>query len=281
MVAWLAEWFIQRGVRVALVSRGYRTQDDASDTGVGNDEARELAQRLPEVPHLQDPDRVAAAQQAIRQHNCQLMVLDDGFQHRRIGRDLDIVLIDALTPFGYGHLLPRGLLREPLHRLARADLIALSRSDTVDEARRRQLRAAVRSHAPTADWIELVHRPAGLLNVQGQSVSVEQLRGRRVAAFAGIGNPRGFYHSLDSIGCALVARRSFPDHCHFDPDELAALQQWVANLSDLDAVVCTCKDLVKMNDTQLSGIPLWALAVDVQVVQGRDVLEHRLSQLLP
>ncbi len=284
MVAWLANWFTHHGVAVALISRGYRAPKDDGSGGLdssraGNDEARELAQRLPEVPHLQNPDRVAAAHLAIRQHACQLIVLDDAFQHRRIHRDLDIVLIDALQPFGYGHVLPRGLLREPIHRLARADLIALSRADAVDEARRRQLRAEVLKVAPKAAWIELVHRPQSLLDAAGQVVSIDQLKGLRIAAFAGIGNPQGFYHSLEQLGCELVARRAFPDHFHYDQDDLAELADWVAGLTEVDAVVCTCKDLVKIDTTRIAACPLWALVIDVHILRGLDVLEQHLERI--
>ena len=117
MVAWLARWFRNQDVRVALVSRGYRAEAEGQ-----NDEARELATLLPDVPHLQNPDRVAAARIAIDELETQLIILDDGFQHRRIHRDLEIVLIDALQPFGFGHVLPRGLLREPLRGLAHPTL---------------------------------------------------------------------------------------------------------------------------------------------------------------
>ncbi len=122
-VAWLAQWFRDQGIRVSLVSRGYGGQ-----TGGGNDEARELEQRLPDVPHVQSPDRVAAARIAIDELATQLIILDDGFQHRRIGRDLDVVLIDATQPFGYGHVLPRGLMRESKRGLSRADVVALTRA---------------------------------------------------------------------------------------------------------------------------------------------------------
>ena len=97
--------------------------------GGANDEARELAKRLPGVPHLQNPDRVAAAEEAIRRHSVRAILLDDAFQHRRIARDLDIVLLDAFEPFGFGRVFPRGTLREPLEGLRRADLVALSRAD--------------------------------------------------------------------------------------------------------------------------------------------------------
>lgn len=281
MVAWLADWFVRRGARVAIVSRGYRPPGGDAEQAGGNDEARELAQRLPEVPHLQNPDRVAAAQLAMEQHDCQLIVLDDAFQHQRIHRDLNVVLIDAIQPFGYRHLLPRGLLREPLHRLARADLVALSRADTVDEAQRCRLRGEVLALAPRAAWIEVVHRPQSLINADGQSASVKQLRGQRVAAFAGIGNPRGFYHSLQQLGCQLVGHREFPDHFHYDQDDLDLLEAWVEQLAAVEAVVCTCKDLVKIDRTHLGTHPLWALAVDVQITRGHEELERMLESILP
>ena len=109
LVGWLGRWFCRRGVRAAVVSRGY-----GAAAGQPNDEALELRRSLPGVPHLQDADRVAAARQAITACAAQLVVLDDGFQHRRLGRDLDIVLLDALEPFGFGHVFPRGMLREPV-----------------------------------------------------------------------------------------------------------------------------------------------------------------------
>ncbi|MFW6169195.1 MAG: tetraacyldisaccharide 4'-kinase [Planctomycetota bacterium] len=281
LVAWLANWFAQRGTRVALISRGYGRPAEAGACEEGNDESRELAQRLPEVPHLQNPDRVAAAELAIQVHACDLIVLDDAFQHRRIHRDLDIVLLDALQPFGYGHLLPRGLLREPLHGLARAHLIALSRADTIDDAQRRRIRARVLSVAPQAAWIEMVHRPRRLLNAEARSLPVATLAGQRVAAFAGIGNPRGFRHSLEQLGCEVVAHRDFPDHFPYDGQDVADLHRWVSDLAPLDAVICTCKDLVKLDKVELGGCPLWALGIDVEVVHGLDVLERLLEPFHP
>ena len=121
MVEWLARWFRRRGVRVAILSRGY------GHTGGLNDEGRVLEENLPDVPHLQSPDRVALAQVAAVELETEVIVLDDGFQHRRLRRDLDVVLIDALEPFGLGRLFPRGLLREPVRSLERAGVVVLSR----------------------------------------------------------------------------------------------------------------------------------------------------------
>ena len=124
LVAWVARWLRQHDVRVTLISRGY-----GASAGGRNDEALELEHQLPDVPHLQNPDRLAAARLALEEFECQAILLDDGFQHRRIARDLDIVLLDACEPFGYGHVFPRGMLREPLAGLNRADVLALSRAD--------------------------------------------------------------------------------------------------------------------------------------------------------
>ena len=131
MVQWLARWFQDRGLKVSLISRGYKSAGDAP-----NDEARELEKLLPGVAHWQNPDRVAAARVAVREFGSEVIVLDDAFQHRRIARDLDVVLIDALEPFGYGHVFPRGTLREPLAGLARANLVVLTCADMVDETER-------------------------------------------------------------------------------------------------------------------------------------------------
>ncbi len=143
MVRWLAQWFHNRGARVAVVSRGY-----GAKVGNANDEALELRRLLPDVPHLENPDRVAAAREAVATLGCQAILLDDGFQHRRIARDLDIVLLDALAPFGFGHVFPRGTLREPLAGLRRADAVVLSRADLLDSSEREEIWQTVRAHAP-------------------------------------------------------------------------------------------------------------------------------------
>ncbi|HWC89722.1 MAG TPA: tetraacyldisaccharide 4'-kinase, partial [Pirellulales bacterium] len=138
LVAWIARWLREHDVRVALVSRGYGATADAL-----NDEALELEDRLPDVPHLQNPDRASAAHLAVEEFDCQAIVLDDGFQHRRLARDLDIVLLDACEPFGFGHVFPRGTLREPVCGLRRAHVVVLSRADMADAAQRAAIRQRV------------------------------------------------------------------------------------------------------------------------------------------
>lgn len=274
-VAWLADWLTAQGIAATIISRGYGSRDNQP-----NDEALELAARLPHVPHIQKADRVAAATSALQTNPHQALILDDGFQHRRLARDLDIVLIDALEPFGYGHLLPRGLLREPVASLARAHVVALSRSDAVPAARRSEIESRVRAVAPQAIWLELVHEPAGLVSAGGQARTANELHGRRVAAFCGIGNPAGFRHTLQSLGIDVIDLRSLPDHCAYDQRDLAGIARWLATLGPLDGVLCTHKDLVKIKQEEIAGLPLLALRVAAKVVRGQEDLERILAATL-
>lgn len=275
MVEWLARWFRARGVRIVLVSRGY-----GAKSGKANDEALELAQKLPDVPHLQDPNRVSAADYAIRERGAELILLDDGFQHRRLARDLDVVLVDATEPFGFGHVFPRGTLREPLSGWSRAQAIALTRADMLKPDQRRALREQILSYAPQAVWLEVTHAPRVLLDSTGGEQSLESLAGQRIAAFCGIGNPAGFEHALKSCGYEVVALREFPDHHAYTPDDLASLAAWAAGLQ-VSAVICTHKDLVKVATQRLGDLPVLALTIGLSFLSGQEAFEALLEPLLP
>lgn len=264
MVRWLGRWFLERGVRVSVVSRGY-----GSAAGKANDEALEMRLLLPDVPHLQNPDRVSAAREAVEKHDSQLVVLDDGFQHRRIARDLDIVLLDALTPFGYDHVFPRGMLREPVSGLRRADAVVLSRADLIEPAKREAIWRIVRCHAPDAVFVEAAHAPQALISAAGP-----------VAAFCGLGNPAGFRHTLEQCGCRVVGFREFPDHHRYTPEDEDSLSQWAEEL-DVSAVLCTCKDLVKISRDRLGTKPLRAVQIELELLAGQAALESRLRKICP
>jgi tetraacyldisaccharide 4'-kinase len=208
----------------------------------------------------------------------QVLILDDAFQHRRLARDLDIVLLDALAPFGYGHLLPRGLLREPVQGLARAHFIALSRSDAIHEAERNKLYAEVRHLAPRAQWLELVHKPERWISASGDQQPLSALRNEPVAAFCGIGNPRGFRATLRTLGIQPVQWLELPDHCAYGARTLEQIERWLAP-SPARFVVCTRKDMVKIPRRELGGRPLWALEIGVDIVRGQQELEAALWQM--
>ncbi|HEX4351781.1 MAG TPA: tetraacyldisaccharide 4'-kinase, partial [Polyangiales bacterium] len=275
MVEWIARHLRRRNLRVALVSRGYGASEETR-----NDEALELEQRLPDVPHVQNADRVAASRMAIEEFESQVIVLDDGYQHRRLARDLDLVLIDAAEPFGYGRVFPRGMLREPLAGLKRADAVILTRADMVDEARRAEIRHAVERHVSDAIWAEVRHAPRQLMASDGKAIALEQLHGARVAAFCGIGNPAGFRHTLEACGCQIVAMREFADHHAYTRDDVVSLARWAAE-PNVSMVVCTHKDLVKIGLDALGGVPLWALAIGVDFISGRDALEAAIDAISP
>ena len=277
MVVWLARWFREHGTRVTLISRGY-----GAKSGQPNDEFQEIAAQLPDVPHLQNPDRIAAAREALAREPKQVLILDDAFQHRRIARDFDLVLLDALDPFGAGRLLPRGLLREPVTSLRRAHAVALSRADAVSAARRDEIRRQVAAMAPHALWLELEHRPAALVQHGAASMlPIGSLRGRKVAAFCGIGNPAGFQHTLTACGADVIAMREYPDHFAYPPSEVDSLEKWLVTIAPAaESVVCTHKDLVKIPRQNLAGKPLLAVQIAAAFHSGQESLEERLAQLL-
>ena len=275
MVEWLARWFSRQGIQVGLVSRGY-----GAKPGFKNDEALELEQKLPGIPHVQNRDRVAATRELLAKSSCQVILLDDGFQHRRLHRDLDIVLLDALEPFGFEHVFPRGTLREPLSGLARAHSVVLSRADMVSADQRQQIRERVATIAPHACWVEATHAPQRLINIVGNAAGLESLHGKRLAAFCGLGNPAGFQHTLQSCGYDVAGLKEFPDHHNYTREDVESIAALAKQLNT-DALLCTHKDLVKLAVDQIGGKPLWALAIELQILQGQAELESKLHPLLP
>jgi tetraacyldisaccharide 4'-kinase len=272
MVEWIARRFRRRGLSVVILSRGYRKVQ-----GI-NDEGRVLEENLPDVPHLQDGDRVRSAAIAIGELEAELLLLDDGFQHRRIARDVDLVLIDALEPFGLGHLLPRGLLREPVRSLRRADLVVLSRADLITAAERAAIRAEAERRAGTLRWVEARHAPLELIDGEGTPTPIADLGGQSVAAFCGIGNPEGFRRTLLPLCRKLLDLRVYPDHHGYTADDVRSLQSWARDLG-ANLVLTTQKDLVKLRASTLGPASLRALRIGLEIIAGEDVMEDVLARL--
>lgn len=271
--AWLARWFRERGIRVCFLSRGY-----GAELGQQNDEALVLDRLCPDVPHLQNADRVAGASIAVEELDMQLLILDDGFQHRRLARDLDIVLIDALEPWGYGHLLPRGLLREPKSALQRADLVILTRADQANDAARQAIRDTLKRIRGDDRCIEVAFTPQRLINASGQAAELNLLRGLRVRAFCGIGNPAGFRRTMDRLSVDAIDTKTFPDHHRYTREDVASLTAW-AESSPVAAVLTTLKDHVKIPVDRLGQTPLWSVDVGATIVSGESVLVDALERV--
>ena len=273
-VAFLANWFSDRGVRVALLSRGYRALP-----GRENDEKLVLDRLCPGVPHLQNPDRLASAERACREHGAQVLILDDGFQHRRLARDLDIVLIDALNPWGYGHLLPRGLLREPPSSLRRADIVVLTRADQCPPDVREQIRQQIAAIRGSGECVEVAYPPRMLVNAAGETTDLTSFSGQPVLAFCGLGNPEGFRQTLQREQFAIADFLSFPDHHHYAADDLAELERNAAR-AGVAGLITTEKDIVKIPRTELNGLPVWAVRIGARVVAGNSVICRELTRIL-
>jgi tetraacyldisaccharide 4'-kinase len=205
--------------------------------------------------------------------------LDDGFQHRRLARDLDIVLLDALEPFGFDHVFPRGTLREPVAGLRRADVVCLSRADAISTGQREAIRSRVAAVAPHAAWCEMAHAASGLMSATGKSQPLDRLAGRRVAAFCAIGNPAGFRHTLAAAGCELVAWRTFPDHHAYTEADFAELAKMAADCR-AELVVCTQKDLVKLRELPIDRTAVWAVNIEIRYLAGQQLLEAKVADAL-
>jgi tetraacyldisaccharide 4'-kinase len=278
LVIWIAHYLQNQNVHVTLVSRGYGSAPTAGEAG-RNDEAMEIEKRLPDVPHLQSPDRFSMAQRAIAEFDTQCIVLDDGFQHRHLHRDLDIVLIDATLPFGFDRLLPRGLLREPLSALRRADLVILTRTDLVASEQRETTISRIRKHTGERPVLETRTLPAGLIQSNGEQVPVERISSQPIFFFCGIGNPDNFEVSLHQQGFAIRGSAIFADHHHFSPEEIDRIAK-SAQACGAEAIICTHKDLVKIGRQELGRLPLYAIIINVEFLNGQATIESKLNLLV-
>lgn len=267
LVCYLAKNLRKLDLRVSILSRGY----GSNESGV-NDEAMELEMRLPDVPHLQDPNRKKIADIATEELGAEVILLDDGFQHRRLHRDIDILVIDATNPFGFGHLLPRGLLREPIKNIQRADIAVVNRCNFVDDQTVSEIKAVLRQHKPTLP-IALAWTVADeLIDHAAKTTAIDKFAGKSVGTFCGIGNPSGFQNTLEQLDVKVIASKEFPDHHQYTRDDIQQLSEWAKSLEGCDAILCTQKDLVKINLKKLAGIDLLAVQISTKIKRNEKML---------
>jgi len=286
----VARWLTERGKRAAVLSRGYLAEGERGTVVVSEgfgplatveaagDEPYLLAQALPGVFVLAGKDRRKAGRLAVDKFGAEALVLDDGFQYQRLVKDMDIALVDALAPFGYDFLLPRGLLREPPEHLARADAVWITHADLVRETDLEPLRRKVQELAPGARVWEARHAAVRLRRLAEQEeVGPEALRGRRVLALSSVGNPAAFERSLEREGAVLVGRARFPDHHPYRPEELRDLT--AGEGASAEWIVTTEKDAVRLPVERLAR-PVWVMEVELAAREGWPSLGQELSCLL-
>jgi len=266
----------ETGRRPAVLTRGYK-----AEAGKTADEVKEFEAEWPGVPVIVNPDRVAGARTARDGGEVDCLVLDDGFQHRRLARDLDIVLIDALSPWGGGKVLPGGRLREPLRSLRRADIFVLTRVNQVEPAVLKGIRAGLRRWGRDKPVCEAAVRPVRLALRDGREMSPAEIGGRSVLLVSGIGNPATFEKLVVSLGPKLCAPHAiFADHHRFTQADAAGLAAEAA-AAQADLVVTTRKDWVKLASLWPDdAADLARLDVELALVAGADEFEARLQRAL-
>jgi tetraacyldisaccharide 4'-kinase len=277
-VAFLARELERRGLRPGILSRGYGAPGGTRE----NDEARMLAERLPGIEHEEDPDRVRGAFELARR-GVEVVLLDDGFQHRRLARDLDLVLVDATRPWGLPPpagggapvraCLPRGLLREPPAALARADALLITRSDQLATDELEALRAELGALAPGRPILLATHKPARLTGPDGCVLALAELRGRELDLVSALGNPEAFQRTVEGLGARVREHRAFPDHHLYRTADLEGLG--TPESGDGRWLVCSEKDAVKLARLR----PCHVLGAELELVEGEAVLAALLDAL--
>jgi tetraacyldisaccharide 4'-kinase len=290
--ALVAEWARTEGYRVAVLSRGYGGTPSrdvlvvSDETGVQStlretgDEPLLLAQRLPRIPVVISKKRYRAGMLARERFGSDFFVLDDGFQHLELHRDLDVALIDEQDPFGNARLLPWGPLREPIGQLDRADAIVLTRCKPHDCGMSTQ--EVLNERFPRVPVWPATHMPEQVVFPgSGKAHDPAFLKGKRIAAFAGIARPEVFRNTLTSLGAEVLAFRRFRDHYQFGPEDL---QHLLRMKEDLGAhfLVTTEKDWMRLAPLMREVADLAYLTVRFALVKGEkeffDLVRSRIGQ---
>lgn len=256
VVIMIARQLRSMGARPAVLTRGYKALP-----GGESDEVLVLRHECPDVPVIVDADRVRGGKAAIAQHDADVLVMDDGFQHRRLSRTMNLVVVDATRPFGIPGLLPRGTWREPPETLARATHVMLTRCEQIPQDLADIAAQLLSQYVGPRYILQQRLRVTGVYDSHGARWD---LCGRRVLAFAGIGNPENFLNTLELAGARPVAGCWFGDHHHYDfQRDFAALED-VTRRRGIDIWVTTLKDFVKLKGYQ-APVPLVYLGIESYV----------------
>lgn len=281
LVEWIAGRLTERGHRVCVLTRGYRRANPServvvsdgerivADAEQSGDEAMMLARSLDgKAAVVCDANRVAGAHWAIENLKPDVLILDDGFQHVRIGRDLDIVTVDATNPWGDGRLVPAGILREPIDSLSRADCVIVTRTaDAIDAGLHERIRQA--TGAPTFRSTTVTRRITPLDSPELEA-DKETLRKQPFAAFCGIGNPNAFFQQIREEGFELRHSEAFRDHHKYSQTDIDRLTQRATD-AGAQALLTTAKDAVKLESMRLT-LPGYVVEIEMQIPEADSLL---------
>ncbi|WP_094758963.1 tetraacyldisaccharide 4'-kinase [Sedimentisphaera salicampi] len=272
----LCRLLVGKGYKPAVLTRGY-----ASDSGFA-DEPEEIKLACPSAKVYVNPDRAKAAREAETQSGCDIFILDDGFQHRRLARDLDIAAVDAGCPFGYSRLLPAGMLREPIKNISRADCIAVTKCETAGEKEIENIRSRIRSYNSFAPIINLRQRLVCFTSMEGQKSKLKSLKDKRAFVFCGLASPESFLENISRSGIKITGKKIFKDHHIYTPEDLEFILSASANS---DIIVMTRKDFMKVS--RIADSPGWEefrqkagyFDLSLEFIDGFGRLEDLLNEL--
>ena len=296
----------QKGRRVAVLSRGYRSRDRSLfsklqkkfsskkmevpprvvsdgknlllDSVRAGDEPFMLASNLKNVAVLVDKDRVKSGLYAIEEFGTDTLILDDGFQYLNLKAHINILLVDSTAPFDNHHVLPRGLLREPIRNIRRADYIFLTKSDGSEKLR--HLKAFLRRQNHHAEIIECCHKPQYLEDVfqRGSRLPLEYLKGKKVASISAIANPASFNAFLSELGSDIVEETHFADHHRYRQQEMIDFIN-AAKAAGAELIMTTEKDAVRMPRLDRRDIPILFLRVQIDILSGQENFDQCISRI--
>jgi tetraacyldisaccharide 4'-kinase len=301
-VMMLSKYFKNRRKRVAILSRGYRRKKKGGrgqgiEKGIGvvstgkdvlltpeeaGDEPYLMARYVSNVPVLVSPNRVKTGQYAIDNFQSEILVLDDGFSYCPLYRNLDILLIDSTCPFGNHRLLPRGILREPLSQMKRADVLVLTKTNLISPEEADLIINQLKKYNPYAVILKCTHQPLDLINLAtGETVSPSFIKGKEIAALSSIGSPESFEKTLSDLGAKVVKSIQYPDHHYYTKDDFISILEQ----AEYNFIVTTEKDTTRFkkefwNLEKIARINFFSLRIEMKIVKGEAEWLKKLKQLV-
>ncbi|MFO7889117.1 MAG: tetraacyldisaccharide 4'-kinase [bacterium] len=289
LVKTLASMLTKYNYRIAVISRGYGGREKGitcvsdgtnilSEIKTSGDEPLLLAENLPGIPVVAGKHRIKAAQYAINNFNSEIIILDDGFQHRKIHRDIDIVTINAANPWGNRMLLPGGPLRERLKNLTRADVFVITNADKSEKIGK--IKSLIKKYSPHPVFLTQ-HNPVSFFTAENKKIELPDFKNQSIIAFSGIANPVLFRTSLINIGCVIKKFIPFPDH-HFYTDADLKQLQTIALHNKVRAIITTEKDMVRINKWDNQEMPLYYLKIELTFISElnkfKQIITNKLNQ---
>jgi len=281
LVAFIARTLKEKGVQPVILIRGYMGER-ANARSQDSDEAVMLEHMLPGIPVLAGPDRVRNARDFLSQNKADVFLLDDGFQHWPLARDIDIVMIDATNPWGNGCLLPRGILREPKNALLRARIFVLTKTD-LGAGHVPKIKNDLSLINPEALIVETVHKPVSLDDMRsGAAMDLASIRGQKVCAVCSIGDPGSFTKTLTGLGVNIDVSFAFMDHHNY---KRADIKQIIQSCDDREiaTIVTTAKDAVKLKPflgAFAEHMRILSLGIKISMTHGKETFLERIHRLL-